>query len=84
MPVPPRDRFSDINDEPHLRRPVAADPDQSNRLDEEPVRATAVPDADAEMSVADEPAIAWRGVDRARTPGYREYAASRGQTWKRA
>ena len=66
----------DARCEPHLSgEPIV--PDQTNRLDEEPARATAVPPADAEMSIADEPAMRWVEIDRTINPGFAELLAER-------
>lgn len=66
----------DISNEPHLRgEPIV--PDDSNRLDEEAVRAGEVEPMDYENAVIDEPSMAWRGLDRATYPGYAEHLQDR-------
>jgi hypothetical protein len=66
--------------EPHLR-PGGPGAGGGDRLDEEPARADRVPaEAPEHMmtrAVADEPALAWAGIDRARAPGFREILADR-------
>jgi len=73
-----------IEHEPHLR-PQEIVPDDSNYLDEEPVRAGEVvpaPSAEelAESSVSDEPTMKWRKMDRREMPGFAEYMAERIRT----
>lgn len=48
---------------------------EGDKLDEEPVRADMVPDAGVDHAAGDEPALAWRELDRGQHPGYAEQVA---------
>ncbi len=65
-----------LENEPHLSgRPIV--PDESNALEEEPVRASEVEPEPVEMSASDEPALEWAGIDRGVVPGFAEHYAQR-------
>lgn len=68
-----------IEREPHLRGPSRLD--DCDRLDEEPARASAVPDEgvadDGGRSVSDEPALLWAGLDDEQHRGFRAHLAER-------
>lgn len=62
----------DIYDEPQYRGRFQ--PEDADRLDEEPARASNVveDDRECERSVADEPALSWSAINRNATPGFAE------------
>lgn len=65
-----------IENEPALGG-APADHGDSNRLEDEPVRADAVDDEPLEHSVADEPALGWRPVVARDVPGYADLLEAR-------
>ena len=74
------DHRHDVDQEPHLR-PGAAFADESNRLEDEPVRASRIDpdprDDPSDSAVSDEPSLGWRVFDRTTHPGYAEMLRER-------
>jgi len=68
------DHNPDVSQEPQFSgRPVV--PDDGDALEDEPARASTVPEATYEESVADEPSLSWRVIDRTAAPGFAEHLA---------
>lgn len=74
----------DIHDEPQYRGRFQ--PEDADRLDEEPARASGVVDDDRgwERSIADEPGLAWSGINRETTPGFAETVRHRRESGSRS
>ncbi len=74
------ERRHDVDQEPHLR-PGAFYADDSNRLEDEPARASQIDpdpqDDPADSAVSDEPSLGWRLFDRTTHPGYAEMLLER-------
>jgi hypothetical protein len=66
------DHSPDVSHEPQFSG-RGVDPEDSDMLEEEPARASEVPPGTYEESVADEPSLGWRKIDRTAAPGFAEH-----------